>query len=125
MCIRDSVDTARQLVDMGCESLCIKDMAALLKPQAAYDIVKAIKTACGEAVRVHVHTHATTGVTPVSYTHLDVYKRQCTVGKRSRVRFGVNGRFAHREIDQSIACSSEAFGYDPAPGQLKTCSWHY
>ena len=49
----------------------------------------------------------------------------CTVGKRSRVRFGVNGRFAHREVDQSIACSSEAFGYDPAPGQLKTCSWHY
>ena len=60
------VDTARQLVDMGCESLCIKDMAALLKPQAAYDIVKAIKTACGDAVRVHVHTHATTGVTLVS-----------------------------------------------------------
>ena len=49
----------------------------------------------------------------------------CTVGKRSRVRFGVNGRFAHREVDQSIACNSEAFGYDPAPGQVKTCAWHY
>jgi methylmalonyl-CoA carboxyltransferase 5S subunit len=41
-------------------------MAALLKPQAAYDIVKGIKTRCGENVRIHVHTHATTGVTLVS-----------------------------------------------------------
>ncbi|MBL8312473.1 MAG: hypothetical protein JNK55_01890 [Rubrivivax sp.] len=49
----------------------------------------------------------------------------CTVGKRSRVRFGVDGRFAHREVDQSITCSSEAFGYDPAPGRVKTCAWHY
>ena len=41
-------------------------MAALLKPQPAYDIVKGIKEACGEEVRVHVHVHATTGVTLVS-----------------------------------------------------------
>jgi methylmalonyl-CoA carboxyltransferase 5S subunit len=64
--VQGYVDMAGSLVDMGCDSLCIKDMAALLKPQAAYDIVKGIKTACGEAVRVHVHTHATTGVTLVS-----------------------------------------------------------
>jgi methylmalonyl-CoA carboxyltransferase 5S subunit len=36
------------------------------KPQPAYDIVKGIKDACGDDVRVHVHTHATTGVTLVS-----------------------------------------------------------
>jgi methylmalonyl-CoA carboxyltransferase 5S subunit len=60
------VELAEQLVDLGCQSICIKDMAALLKPQAAYDIVKAIKTACGEETRVHVHVHATTGVTMVS-----------------------------------------------------------
>jgi methylmalonyl-CoA carboxyltransferase 5S subunit len=41
---------------MGCDSLCIKDMAALLRPQPAYDIVKGIKDACGEDVRMHVHT---------------------------------------------------------------------
>ena len=57
---------ARRLMDLGCDSLCIKDMAALLKPQAAYDTVKAIKEALGESVRVHVHVHATTGVTLVS-----------------------------------------------------------
>jgi methylmalonyl-CoA carboxyltransferase 5S subunit len=41
-------------------------MAALLKPQPAYDIVKAIKDDLGQDVRVHVHCHATTGVTLVS-----------------------------------------------------------
>ena len=60
------VEMAEKLVDLGCDSICIKDMAALLKPQPAYDIVKAIKEACGEETRVHVHVHATTGVTLVS-----------------------------------------------------------
>src|SRR4051812_16892742 len=60
------VEMARQLVELGCDSLCLKDMAALLKPQPAYDIVRGIKQACGEQVRVHVHVHATTGVTMVS-----------------------------------------------------------
>jgi len=60
------VDMARQLLDIGCDSICIKDMAALLKPQPAFDIVKGIKEACGEATRVHVHVHSTTGVTMVS-----------------------------------------------------------
>lgn len=49
----------------------------------------------------------------------------CAVGKRSRVRFGVGGRYVERAVDQSITCSAEAFGRDPAPGQVKTCSWHY
>jgi methylmalonyl-CoA carboxyltransferase 5S subunit len=60
------VEMAEQLVDLGCDSICIKDMAALLKPQSAYDIVKAIKEACGEELRIHIHVHATTGVTLVS-----------------------------------------------------------
>jgi methylmalonyl-CoA carboxyltransferase 5S subunit len=59
------VDMAEQLLDMGCDSICIKDMAALLKPKPAYDIVKGIKDTCGD-VRVHVHVHSTTGVTLVS-----------------------------------------------------------
>ena len=60
------VQMAKELMDLGCDSLCIKDMAALLKPQPAYDIVKAIKESLGEQVRIHVHVHATTGVTLVS-----------------------------------------------------------
>ena len=60
------VQMARELMELGCDSLCIKDMAALLKPQPAYDIVKAIKDDLGADVRIHVHCHATTGVTLVS-----------------------------------------------------------
>ncbi|HJV66513.1 MAG TPA: methylmalonyl-CoA carboxytransferase subunit 5S [Geomonas sp.] len=60
------VEQARRLTEMGCDSICIKDMAALIKPQAAYDLVKGIKETCGEGVRLHLHVHATTGVTMVS-----------------------------------------------------------
>src|SRR5579884_1863322 len=60
------VDMAEKLMDMGSDSICLKDMAGLLKPQPAYDIVKGIKDQLGPSVRVHVHTHATTGVTLVS-----------------------------------------------------------
>ena len=64
--IKGFVDVAKKLVEMGCDSICIKDMAALIKPQPAYDLVKGIKDACGKNTRVQVHVHATTGVTMVS-----------------------------------------------------------
>src|SRR5271169_5624495 len=60
------VELAGQLRELGCDSICIKDMAALLKPQAAHDLVRGIKEACGKDTLVHVHVHATTGVTMVS-----------------------------------------------------------
>ena len=59
-------EMADRLLDMGCDSICIKDMAGLLKPAPAYELVKTIKESCGADVLVHVHTHATTGVTLVS-----------------------------------------------------------
>jgi len=64
--IKGFVELAEKLVERGCDSICIKDMAALLKPQPAYDLVKGIKDACGQNVRVQVHVHATSGVTMVS-----------------------------------------------------------
>lgn len=60
------VEMAAHLKEMGCDSICIKDMAGLLKPQPAYDLVKGIKAKCGKDTLVHVHAHATTGVTLVS-----------------------------------------------------------
>jgi methylmalonyl-CoA carboxyltransferase 5S subunit len=60
------VDLAQQLRELGCVSICIKDMAALLKPQPAFDLVKGIKEKCGQDTLVHVHVHSTTGVTMVS-----------------------------------------------------------
>lgn len=60
------VALAADVAAMGCQSLCIKEMAALLRPQAAWDLVRGIKRRCGEGVPVHLHVHATTGVTLVS-----------------------------------------------------------
>ena len=60
------VEMAEQLKALGADSICIKDMAALLKPQAAYELVQGIKQRCGADTLVHLHCHATTGVTLVS-----------------------------------------------------------
>jgi methylmalonyl-CoA carboxyltransferase 5S subunit len=57
---------AQQLRELGCQSICIKDMAALLKPKPAHDLVRGIKEKCGKDTLVHVHVHSTTGVTLVS-----------------------------------------------------------
>ncbi|ETA74875.1 pyruvate carboxylase [Ligilactobacillus equi] len=50
---------AKQLVDAGAQIVAIKDMAGLLKPQAAFELVGQLKTDLD--VPVHVHTHDTTG----------------------------------------------------------------
>jgi methylmalonyl-CoA carboxyltransferase 5S subunit len=60
------VEMAAQLQDLGCQSICIKDMAALLKPEPAFQLVRGIKQRCGADTLVHVHVHSTTGVTMVS-----------------------------------------------------------
>src|SRR6516225_4224252 len=60
------VEMAQRLQDMGSASICIKDMAALLRPQPAFEIVRGIKEKCGRDTLVHVHVHSTTGVTMVS-----------------------------------------------------------
>ncbi|MDX2175902.1 MAG: pyruvate carboxylase subunit B [Candidatus Sumerlaeia bacterium] len=57
------VEQGRQLESMGCQSIVIKDMAALLCPVPAYQLVKALKAAV--KIPVHVHTHSTTGVAPM------------------------------------------------------------
>ena len=59
------IKLAGQLIDMGAESIAFKDMAALLKPQPAYDIIKGIKETYGD-IQINVHCHSTTGVTLVS-----------------------------------------------------------
>ena len=54
------VALARELERMGADSLCIKDMAGLLKPYAAFELVKALKKAVG--LPIQIHSHATTGM---------------------------------------------------------------
>ena len=53
-------ELAKTYADFGADSICIKDMSGLLKPYAAYDLVKAIKSKVD--IPVQIHTHATTGL---------------------------------------------------------------
>lgn len=58
--IESYVKLAKELAAMGADSLCIKDMASLLSPYVAYDLIKAIKKVTD--LPIHVHSHATTGM---------------------------------------------------------------
>ena len=58
--VESYVQLAKELAAMGADSLCIKDMASLLSPYAAYDLIKAIKKVVD--LPIHVHSHATTGM---------------------------------------------------------------
>ena len=58
--IESYVQLAKELAAMGADSLCIKDMASLLSPYVAYDLIKAIKKVVD--LPIHVHSHATTGM---------------------------------------------------------------
>jgi oxaloacetate decarboxylase alpha subunit len=54
------VDYAKRIADAGADSICIKDMAALLTPYKTYDLVKAIKSEVD--LPIALHTHYTSGL---------------------------------------------------------------
>ena len=56
---------AKELEEMGADSICIKDMAGLLLPYTAYDLVKSIKEKV--KIPVQLHTHYTSGVASMTY----------------------------------------------------------
>ena len=59
------VAEAKELAQMGVGSICIKDMAGILSPKDAYDLVSAIKDAVD--LPLVVHTHSTTGLAFMTY----------------------------------------------------------
>ena len=56
---------ARDVESLGADSLCIKDMAGLLLPQAGYDLVKALKKRT--SLPIEIHTHYTSGMASMTY----------------------------------------------------------
>ena len=66
---------AKQLEEMGADSICIKDMAGLLVPYAAYELVKALKETV--KVPIQLHTHYTSGV--ASMTYLKAIEAGCDI----------------------------------------------
>ena len=59
------VKLAKELEQMGADTICIKDMANLLLPYDAYSLVKKLKEAV--SVPIHLHTHNTTGTGDMTY----------------------------------------------------------
>jgi len=59
------VKDAKTYVEMGADSICIKDMAGLLVPYKAYELVKALKE--NVKVPIQLHTHYTSGVGSMTY----------------------------------------------------------
>ncbi len=59
------METAKKIEDMGADSLCIKDMAGLLVPAKATELVQALKSAT--TLPIDLHTHYTSGVASMTY----------------------------------------------------------
>ncbi len=59
------VKMAKELEERGADSICIKDMAGLLLPYVAYDLVKAMKETV--KIPIQLHTHYTSGVASMTY----------------------------------------------------------
>ncbi|MCR5273043.1 MAG: oxaloacetate decarboxylase subunit alpha [Lachnospiraceae bacterium] len=58
------MDISKRIEDMGAQSICIKDMAGLLTPYRAEELVKALKSAT--SLPIELHTHYTSGVASMS-----------------------------------------------------------
>ena len=59
------VDIAKKIEDMGANSICIKDMAGLLVPYKATELIEALKNAVN--IPIQLHTHYTSGVASMTY----------------------------------------------------------
>jgi oxaloacetate decarboxylase alpha subunit len=85
------VDMARQIEDMGADSVCIKDMAGLLKPMVGYELVSRLKQAI--SIPIQLHCHATTGMSTTTI-------HKC-------VEAGID------RVDTSISSMSMTYGHSP------------
>lgn len=85
------VDLAKTIADLGADSLAIKDMAGLLTPYTAFDLVTRLKKEL--SIPVHLHCHATTGLST------------STILKA--VEAGIDN------VDTSISSMSMTYGHSP------------
>lgn len=63
--VKNYTNLAKQLENMGAHSICIKDMAGLIMPDIAHDLVKSIKSEV--KIPVFLHSHCTNGLAEMSY----------------------------------------------------------
>jgi oxaloacetate decarboxylase alpha subunit len=63
--VNSFVKVAKDLVDLGADSICIKDMAGLLAPYTTYELVKTLKAQI--SIPIHLHSHYTSGMASMAY----------------------------------------------------------
>jgi len=85
------VDMAKRIQDLGAHSVCIKDMAGLLTPYNAYDLVGRLKDAV--EIPIHMQCHATTGLS--------------TASNMKASEAGIDN------VDTSISSMSMTYGHSP------------
>lgn len=81
----------RRLADMGAHSIAIKDMAGLLTPYVAYELVSGLKTTVD--IPIHMHCHATTGLSTATYL--------------KSIEAGIDN------VDTAISSMSMTYGHSP------------
>jgi oxaloacetate decarboxylase alpha subunit len=59
------IELAKKVEEMGCDSLCIKDMSGILAPYYGYELIKALKKHI--SIPIQLHTHFTSGMTDMTY----------------------------------------------------------
>ena len=85
------VDLGRRIEDMGAHSICVKDMAGLLKPYVAFELISRLKEAVD--IPIHMQCHATTGMSTATYV--------------KAAEAGIDN------IDTSISSMSMTYGHSP------------
>ncbi|MDJ0764585.1 MAG: pyruvate carboxylase subunit B [Myxococcota bacterium] len=63
--IEKFAETAVELMNLGCDSICIKDMSGIIDPTSAVSLMTAIKKKTG--LPVQLHSHCTSGLAPMTY----------------------------------------------------------
>ncbi|MBX3438936.1 MAG: pyruvate carboxylase, partial [Planctomycetaceae bacterium] len=104
------IDLARQLEERGAQILAIKDMAGLCKPDAAEQLVRALKQEIG--IPIHFHTHDTAGIQAASVllaSHAGVDIVDAAMAPMS----GGTSQVNLNTLCESLAHQSRATGLDP------------
>ncbi len=85
------VDMGKRIEDMGAHSICIKDMAGLLRPYVAYELITRLKASVD--IPIHMQCHATTGLSTATYI--------------KAIEAGIDN------IDTAVSSMSMTYGHSP------------
>jgi oxaloacetate decarboxylase alpha subunit len=92
------VDMGKRIEDMGAHSICIKDMAGLLRPYVAYELVSRLKASVD--IPIHMQCHATTGLSTATYI--------------KSIEAGIDN------IDTAVSSMSMTYGHSPTESLVAT-----